>query len=146
MRKIIFIISLWAITVPTFAQPTKPSPTLTKQDYLLKSKHQKTAAWILLGGGTVLTGIGIGVGLNEATTTYVGILTFNPPKKTSSTGAVLFITGLAAMAGSIPLFIASGRNNRKAMSMSFKNETTPLLMKQSVVYRSIPTFTLKLTL
>ena len=35
----------------------------TKDDYLLKSKHQKTAAWNMLGGGTTLLTVGGIIGI-----------------------------------------------------------------------------------
>lgn len=47
MKKIIaFILMIFFTASCAFAQ--------TKNSYLLKSKHQKTAAWIMLGGGTAL--------------------------------------------------------------------------------------------
>jgi hypothetical protein len=49
------------------------------------------------------------------------------------------------MLGSIPLFLASGRNKRKAMSLSFKNETAPQLLKGSFAYRPIPSVSLKIS-
>src|SRR4030095_9061607 len=51
MRKII-VFSLFVVSfLSCFSQQTNPSNALTKEEYLQKSKHQKTAAWVLLGGG-----------------------------------------------------------------------------------------------
>jgi hypothetical protein len=55
------------------------------------------------------------------------------------------IGGVAALS-SIPLFIASGRNKRKGMSLSFKNETAPQIQKNSFVYRTVPSLKLRLNL
>ena len=59
MKKIIICCMLLIEAATTFSQQNVPLPTLTKQDYLLKSHHQKTVAWIMLGGGSAffLTGI-----------------------------------------------------------------------------------------
>jgi len=47
---------------------------------------------------------------------------------------------------SIPLFIASGKNKRKAMKASafIKMETAPLLQKQSFVQHSYPAFSMNI--
>lgn len=47
MKKIIFCSLLLVLTITTFSQQNIPSPTLTKQEYIKKSKSQKTAAWVL---------------------------------------------------------------------------------------------------
>lgn len=136
---------LLIIATATFSQLTNPSLTLTKQDFLTKSKHQKTAAWSLLGGGTVLAAVGFVVILGEVGTEFTNI--FEPaPQKTSNTGEIIFYTGIAAMAGSIPLFIASHRNKKKGMSLSFKNETAPQLQNNSFTNRPVPSLSLKISL
>jgi len=48
MRKIILAAMLLILTTASFSQQTKSSPILAKQDYLTKSKEQKTFAWIFL--------------------------------------------------------------------------------------------------
>jgi len=71
MKKIILFAMLLTLSASSFGQQTKPSPDLTKQDYLLKSKKQKKAAKIMLGGGAVLslTGFIIPKGEQTGTTT-----------------------------------------------------------------------------
>ena len=137
MKKIIVFALLLIISVTSFSQQTNPSKPVTKADYLLKSKSQKNAAWVLLGGGTVLMGAGFLIGLKEASFDDAG------------TGVVMVVMGgigfLSAI-GSIPFFIASGRNKRKGMSLSFKNEVAPQIQKRSFVYRSVPSLTLKISL
>ena len=56
------------------------------------------------------------------------------------------VTGFLCMAGSIPFFIASKKNYKRAISVSFKSERTPQLVKSSFVYRTIPAFNLKISL
>ena len=49
MKKVVLFVVFLSIAFSTFSQQTNPSPSLTKQDYLNKSKKQKTVAWILTG-------------------------------------------------------------------------------------------------
>ncbi len=76
-------------------------------DYFMKkSKTQKTVAWSLLGGGTVLFIAGsaaLGSALNG-----------NGETESANFGAVAMFLGTIAPLASIPVFIASGNNRRKA--------------------------------
>ena len=156
MKKIIICSLLLVLTTATFCQQNNPSPTLTKQDYIKKSKNQKTAAWVLLGGGFTLSTIGaltilpkagkdIGYAILLIPNAITG--TLQPePQNNYTAQTILLIGGLMAMLSSIPLFIASGKNKTKAMSLSFKNETSLQIQKSSFVYWSIPSINLKLQL
>jgi len=148
MKKSILLFLLLSVAASTFSQQINPSPVLTKQDYQLKSKRQKTAAWVLMGGGFVMSTIGISLALNDATVILISVLTLTPTNdnNNSSAAELLLITGAASMLGSIPLFIAAGKNKRKAMSLSFKNEKMQLLYKTSFVFRDIPSLNIKLEL
>jgi hypothetical protein len=134
MKKIILFFMLLIVSAISFSQPNTVNPTV-KADYLQKSKNQKTSAWVLLGGGAglIIAGTLIGNG-KEASFDDAG------------TGVVLGGIGALSMLGSIPLFIASGKNKRKAMSMSFKNELMPQLQNGSFVNRSVPSLSLKISL
>ena len=133
MKKVTIYILLLMVATTTFSQQNPSSPTLTKQDYLKKNKNQKTAAWVMLGGGLAL-----GVG---------GAAWAGSDWEASGPGALMVIGG-ASVIGSIPLFIASGKNKRKAMSATtfFKMETAPQLINRNIVTRSLPSLTLKLSL
>ena len=138
MKNVTTILLLLIIAASTFCQQTI-TPSLTKEDYMQKSKHQKTAAWILLGGGLLCTGI--------------GSIRFQPndpwggENDQPTTGSTIFlVTGLAAIATSIPFFIASGKNKKRAAAVSFKNEPIPLIYKNSMAYGSIPSLNLKIKL
>jgi hypothetical protein len=146
MNKIIVFIMLLTISAASLSQQTNPSPALTKQDYLQKSKKQKTAAWILLVGGTAFAITGYAVWANSALDELGSVITTGHNDKTNVTGAVIFFTGVAAMIGSIPVFIAAGKNKGKGLSLAFKNEMTPQIQKNSFVYRSVPSLTLKINL
>lgn len=145
MKKIIFLPLVMIMSVSIFSQQTNPSPTLTKQDYLQKSKKQKTAAWIFLAGGGALATTGWVIGFNSAADEFVDLFT-GDKDNTYEIGAVMFFTGAASMLGSIPLFIASSKNMKKGMSLSLKNEAMPQLSKQIFAYKTIPTLSLKINL
>jgi phosphate/sulfate permease len=145
MKKQIAIMLLLTISATAFGQTDPPSQSFTSTDYLQKSKKQKTAAWIFLGTGTALITTALAIGLNDAAEALVSVLVLEP-KSPPNTSEILFWTGLATATGSIPLFIASGKNKRKGMSLSFKNETVPQLLRQSFVYKSVPSLSLKINL
>lgn len=132
MKEIILFTMLLIVSSATFSQQTNSGSSMTKQDYLQKSKNQKTAAWIMLGGGTV-AGIG-------------GVLWATSDIFSKNAGPdILIFTGAAAMVGSIPLFIASGRNKRKAMSLSFNIQQVIQPMQYGFANHNIPSLSLRMT-
>ncbi len=91
--------------------------------YLQKSKNQKTAAWILLSGGIVCAGIGIAIGVSQINNILISA--FEENNSNDGTGALfLFIAGSAMTLGSIPLFIAAGKNKRKAFLTPASQKTS----------------------
>ena len=135
MKKSIIYLLLFALPVISFCQKTSDTVPSIKTDYLVKSKNQKTAAWVLLGGGTALIGIGFLIGDSK-----------NSTFDDAATGAVLGGIGLLSTIGSIPLFIASGKNKRKAMKAftSIKMETVPSFQKQFFKQNSYPAFSVNI--
>jgi hypothetical protein len=137
MKKILLIciVSISAITTQTHAQFKDTSLSPNSQPYdpnflFQKAKKQKTAAWILLGGGTGMAVAGLAImvkdGSEEASAALVtvftlGLVTPEEPKS-SAAGPILAIAGTGAMLGSIPLFMASAKNKRKA-SLMLKDES-----------------------
>ena len=115
MKKVLFIcIVCLCATTQTNAQlrDTTLNTNTHKVDansLFQKSKKQKTAAWILLGGGAGIAA------------TVIIIIVFDPLSvfdlKKSNNRGLLLATGGAAMVASIPFFIASGKNKRKANLM-----------------------------
>ena len=138
MKKIIVLALLLIVSATSFSQQTTASPPLTKQDYLQKSKSQKSTAWLLIGVGTAVLA---GTLISAATSVCIG---GGCTKK--SFPAVAVGLGGAAVVGSIPFFMASSRNKKKGMSLSFKNETAPQLQKDGFTNRSVPSLTLKISL
>jgi hypothetical protein len=118
MKKTIIYVLLLALPTSSFCQKTNDTVPVIKTDYLVKSKNQKTAAWVLLGGGVALIGAGFLIGDSK-----------NATFDDAGTGVVLGGIGFLSTIGSIPLFIASGKNKRKAMkaTASIKMETNYIL-------------------
>ena len=122
------------MTASSFCQQTDANQSLTRQDYLKKSKNQKTAAWILLGGGFALA---VGASILDVSSDW---------SKSETPYLVAISAGCASMLGSIPLFIAAGRNKRKGMNAStyFQIRQNPLPTNTGLTLHSTPTLSLKL--
>jgi hypothetical protein len=135
MKKLIAFALLFLIIITSFSQQPNSTQPLTHDDYLKKSKNQKSAAWALLGGGVALMGIGYLVGDQKESS-------FDD----AATGAVMAGVGILAAIGSIPLFIASGKNKRKAMSISTSFDMQRNLFQKGTAlsFRSHPALSLKL--
>lgn len=136
MKKIMIYFLLLVLPATSFCQKANDSVPVVKTDYLVKSKNQKTAAWVLLGGGAVLIGTGFIVGDGK-----------NSSFDDAATGVFLAGIGVLSAIGSIPLFIASGKNKRRAMKASafIKMEPVPLIQKQSYIQSSYPAFSVSLS-
>lgn len=128
MRKMISLAVLLAVAVISFSQQTEPSSVLTKQDYLQKSKSQRTSAFILLGTGAALLAVAA------------------PGNVSFDILPILVIGGGAAIVGSIPLFIASGKNKKRAMNMSFRFQEIQLPHSRGFAGKKIPSLSLNLSL
>jgi len=66
----------------------------------------------------------------------------------SSGGDVLLAIGGASILGSVPLFIASGKNKRKGMAVSgyFQMERIPVVHQANVINMSYPAVLLRIDL
>jgi len=151
MKQVTAFLTVFIIGMNSFCQQTENLQSIQKTDYLHKSKKQKTAAWILLGGGIAMTITGTVIyhnAYNKAAEEdpFGTLLTLGT--NVNPGGAVLAIVGLLSTIGSIPLFIASGKNKRKASSVStsFKMENAPVIQRASLVKRSYPALSLKIGL
>ncbi len=135
MKKIIFWVLLLIPSTGLFSQQTDTKHPVTKQDFLQKSKNQKTGAWVLLGGGIALIGTGFLIGdRKEASFSDAG------------TGVVLGGLGFLSAVSSIPLFIASGRNKRKAMNVTtyFEIQQNPIVKQTGLTCFSSPALSVKI--
>ena len=138
MKSIPLLIML-AISTNIFCQQNTP---VINTEYLKKSKTQKKNAFIMLGGGAALFLTGIVIPKGELV--HSGIL--GDDYKNDGIKGGLELTGIISMLVSIPLFIASSKNKKKAMSVSFKNNPSQQIQRGSFVNRSVPSLTFKIHL
>jgi hypothetical protein len=103
MRHIVFLISGLLLFNCLFSQPK------TKEYFLERSKKQKMTAWILLGTGAAAI-------LTEA-------IVDNSQRGTgkSLTGGIMTLGGAICTLASIPFFVSSSRNKRRAMALTVNN-------------------------
>jgi hypothetical protein len=131
MKKIILSLILLSFVVKSFGQTTLNLAS-SKDHYLKKSRTQKTIGWILLG-----TGAGIAA---------YGLITINNYTDNEFTGALIAIGGGVVGASSIPFFISSARNKRKAATLSFSTKKNLLLQQHAFAYKMQPAIALKIAL
>jgi hypothetical protein len=127
----------------TFAQE------MNKQDYLDKSRRQKTTGFILLGGGVTLLVVGSIIYMTngvELVGSCIGLNCSSSAANGVGSGvAMITIGGLAAL-GSIPFFISSSKNINKAVHLSFRNEPTNIPKYAGNIPRSVPSITYSIPL
>lgn len=146
------IILVFITTSSGFCQQTRVNTELSKEDYLQKSKRQKTAAFVFLGSGIVLSSVSLTIlaahaSADVGTIVISGIAGVPPPKQHSySTEKILLISGGIAILSSIPLFSASTKNKRKAISLSFKNEMIQQVQNKSFVKIPAPSLSVRISL
>lgn len=99
MKKFATVFLLLSLSLSSFSQ-TDTTKKMSRQDYLARSRGQKIAGFVLLG-----------IGATCAAIAAPGNVSFE------TLGTLVTVGGLAAL-GSIPLFIAAGRNKRKARKAS----------------------------
>lgn len=115
MKKIILIFTVFLLATSMLLKAQKQETLITNntktslagEEYLSKSKTQKTVGFILIGAGV----------------TTIALIS-NGKADFSTTGALVVASG-AAILGSIPFFIASGKNKRKSELM-LKDQTFSL--------------------
>lgn len=132
MKKIILSAILIFLSLQIFAQeiPAAKQP-FTSADLFKKSKNQKTAAWICLGGGLGLGATGLIITIANGTSDVVSLLVLQPKVHDYRAASALMLIGAAGIVGSIPLFIASSKNNQKARLMLKQEKVSFILPGQS---------------
>jgi len=111
MKKQFVLYLCLVLAVPAVAQ--KVSPPESRAYYEERSRKQKTAGWILLGSGTVMA---VGGFFAFGNSWYSGSYT-----ETDIYGFVM-LGGVASTIASVPFFINSGKNARKAATLSLKSQ------------------------
>ena len=141
MKKMIILLVFVTAMQTVFAQDTanrKTQPLSVKEEYLKTSKRQKTAAIVLLSVGAAF--------VITSTALVADDLEDWDGGNSAAVESALFLTGAAAMLGSIPLFISAGKNRRRALSISLKNERTEMIQGNIVHLRSLPSVNFRISL
>ncbi len=113
MKKIIILTLLLAFATVSFSQQVVQQQSFTQTDYLQKSKKQKKTARILLGTGAALIATGVIIPEGEVTDDF-DPLTFSYFHKNDGIKGAFILGGALSMLVSIPFFIASDKNKRRA--------------------------------
>ena len=141
MKKTLFIAS--AIL---FSAINCISQSVENTNYLQKSKNQKTAAWILLGSGAVIDIIAIATFPKDYNT--LDVFGNNSPaaERQANTSTWLLIAGTATMLASIPFFILSHVNKKKAVSVTINPQQLRQLKNKYQYSVNYPALTFKIRL
>jgi len=139
MKKIISFFLLVTMALACFSQETGSSHSLTREDYMKKSKSLHITSVLFLTGGLVLGVTGLVIGLNDfsdLSSDHEGI-----------TNAFI-VAGVISCMASVVCFSASVKNKRKAQALlvSLKPEKTSILQKSGLVSAYIPAVSLKFSL
>ncbi|HSU27474.1 MAG TPA: hypothetical protein VLJ68_03775 [Chitinophagaceae bacterium] len=130
MKKLSVCTLLLILSATSFCQPTKTNTPLTRDEYLKKSKSQKIVGFVLVGVGTA------------------GLLLMSGGNADLDAVGPIVVVSAVAILGSIPLFIAAGKNKRRAKTaaVSFNFQSTPTLQRNIVSFHRIPGLSLKINL
>ena len=138
MMKYFLLTSFLLAGLGSFAQEATP----TYDDYMEKSKRQRSAAAILLGGGTaglLLTATAdLANALGDGLTTSI----FPYAETNEKSFAAFYLSSLAVIGAGTALLVSSGKNKRKAWalqtSMLIKMENYSLPQLNGFKQQSIP--------
>ena len=119
MKKLSICFALFVSLSTSYCQET----SLKYEDYIKKSKRQKTTAWILLGAGVAMITTGLLLQSNDGD--------LNTLSK-DITGIGIGGAGIVCTIISVPVFLASTRNKHKAAALSLKTEKTMHLQNNNL--------------
>lgn len=126
MTCFLLMLAVSGVSISQQIDPPAAKPTI---DYLQKSKIQKIVGWILVAGGAALivTSRIIPQGASKG---FTGSFYGFPVEEFENDGirAGLGLIGAAATLGSIPFFIAAGKNKKRAKTTTgfLKLEKVPI--------------------
>ncbi|TRX36465.1 tetraspanin family protein [Flavobacterium sp. ZT3R18] len=135
MKKTLIFLILLLFTAKGFSQ-TIPSTEFSKEDYLQKSKTQKTTGWVFLSAGVAITIVGV-IGFSNTYDDW--------SDNSTDTYGVLILSGPLIALGSIPFFISSGSNARKAATLSLNYQPILIPNQGSLVQSSQPSLSIAIT-
>jgi hypothetical protein len=146
MKKLTWLLLMLAIGISTVCQQIPPANLkIQKEQYLHKSKVQKTWAWITLGAGAAII-IATAVGSSSDSKNTNGWFSMDGLEKTLN--AYSYATGAAVTVASVLLFEAAARNKRKAAQLSvfMRTEKVPEFGQGGYAIRIVPVAGIKILL
>ena len=148
MKKIIISAVLFGFALATFCQQTTQKHALTKTDYLQKSKKQKKTGLILVAGGAAVVIISEVIPKGDLTDEVSYPCLCRDVYENDNIKAALGLAGAVSALGSIPFFIAAGKNKKKANAASafIDIQQIPKLQQTGIKNQSIPVMGLKISL
>lgn len=141
MKNILTCLFLLILSCGTMGQKSDPSPVLTKEGYLLKSRNQLRAALVIAGVGSAMILVGGAVGLDD-----VGGIMDAGDKNNSNLSGILIYGGIAIAAVSVPFFISSNKNKKKAGRLSIQPQAGISIKNGTLVDRTVPSLNLRMKL
>jgi hypothetical protein len=151
MKKLIAVLTVVIIGINCIGQQGNSLQSIKKTDYLQRSKNQKTAAWVLLGGGIAMTVTGMviyGNAYDKAAEDdpFGTLVSFGT--NVNPTGAIIATVGSLAALGKHSFFYRRRQKQKRARAVStgFKMEHTPAIQRASIVNRSYPAVAIEISL
>lgn len=140
MKKILFITGvILCMALQITAQMRDTSLNMNNHkaaQYFKKAKKQKTAGWLVLGGGLALCYASVANAFTEVDSPNGNYNLSDQPSSKITIEEFMAYGGAAAIFASIPLFIASGKNKRKA-NLILNDETIYFNLKSKKHHTSI---------
>ena len=142
MKQIILFTLSLIITSQLFSQEVQPTEhTPVKTDYLEKSKKQRKVGKILTWTGAAVMFTGILVAMGETTAVMIGA---EKPENSFKTSSAIVVGGTALLATGITFLVIAKHNKKKALDMSFINQSSQQLRYNTVMNTSVPSVRLRL--
>jgi hypothetical protein len=131
--KFLLLLFISCFYFQSFSQPHLVPEKGSYEYHLKKRKARNTAAWILLGSGTVMSVAGISWDSRNVP---------NEDNAFIKGSSILKICGIASLALSVPYFISSRKHKKRALEI--KNQPAATLNPGK--FRQVPGVTFKLSL
>jgi hypothetical protein len=135
MRNLACVLACLLFMCRIYGQTTKPATNM----YMQKAKTQKTVAWTMLGGGIIMTTVGILIAQKKEED-------FLNSLGNKGLGIVLEVAGIGASLGSIPFFISAAKNKRLAAAVSLQLQKTYAPKRNASVTGTYPALTVRMSL
>jgi hypothetical protein len=147
MKKLIFLVLAFALTLASFSQQITPKEDYKQNEYYKKSSNQKTVGWVLTGTGTlaliVTAGVDAAQTVGEGLVTVISLGTVEAEHKSYT---VPYLLSAACIVSGICFLMASSTNKKKARDASvfIDMENAPILQGTVLVSRSFPSVGIKI--